>query len=356
MPNIFDVARQAGVSTTTVSHVLNRTRYVSPELTQRVLRVVDTLGFRPSFVARSLRAGRTQSVGLVVSDVLNPFFTQVTRAIEDRLRPAGYSVIICSTDEDPAVERSSLQVLADKQVDGIILAPTAGDHRFLAALSRKIPVVLINREVPGPALPRVTTDNRGGARLAVEHLITHGHRRIGMILGLRALSTSRDRLAGYADALRAARIPVDTTLVAHGGSTAEGAEAAMQKLFASRRRPTAIFVGSVGMTVGVLQCLHRWKVGCPGEVAVVGFTDFPWCQVTNPPLSCVRQPVREIGEAAADLLLRSLRGELLVPSPAVVVSPSLTVRESCGCHPPVAPMEGGIKRPPRETRLRGRHQ
>lgn len=331
--NISDVAREAGVSTTTVSHVLNRTRFVSPELTRRVLRTVEALRFRPSLVARGLRVGRTQSVGLVVSDILNPFFTQVARAIEDRLRPAGYSLIICSTDEKLTAEREYLQVLADKQVDGVILAPTTGDHRFLAGLTQKVPVVLINRVVPGPALPRVTADNRSGARQAVEHLVSHGHRRIGMVLGLRGLSTTRDRLAGYTDALRAAGIPVDRTLVGEGGASTEGVDAAMQALFRTRRSPTAVFVGSMSMIVGALRFLQRQRLRCPEEVALAAFTDYTWCQVTAPPLTCVQQPVREIGEAAADLFLRGLRGELPHPAPALVLPVSLIVRASCGCRP-----------------------
>jgi LacI family transcriptional regulator len=333
---ILDVARRAGVSATTVSHVLNRTRYVSPELTNRVRRAVEKLHFRPSFLARSLRAGRTQSVGLVVSDVLNPFFTQVARVIEDELRSAGYSLIISSTDEQLTTERAYLQVLVDKQVDGIILAPTAGDHRFLATLVRRVPLVLINRSVQGgPHLPSVTADNRGGARQAVEHLLAHGHTRVAMVVGLRGLSTSRDRMAGYSDALRSAGIAADPALVVEGGGGKDSIEHKILDVLRLRQQPTAIFVGSMSMIVPVLQALRKSGRTCPKEVALVAFTDYLWCEVTAPPLTCVRQPVREMGEAAADLFLRAVRDPLSAPPPAIVLPTTLAIRESCGCPGPI---------------------
>jgi LacI family transcriptional regulator len=214
MPTITDVARKAGVSTSTVSHVINETRYVSDQVKQRVHAAMKDLNYQPNVIARSLRTRETQTVGVVVSDITNPFFTNIVRAIEDEVLKQGYNIILCDTDEKPEREQVYLRLLMGRRVDGLIVAPSSGNADLLQlAIESGYPTVLLDRSIPGLDADVVLSDNEGGAFDAVSYLVGIGHRRIGIIAGRLEVSTGTDRMAGYVRAIKAHGIPVDESLI-----------------------------------------------------------------------------------------------------------------------------------------------
>jgi LacI family transcriptional regulator len=228
---IRDVAKQAGVSVGTVSHVLNRPEIVRPDLRERVLRVIEELDYRPNAVAKSLRLRRTMTIALVLSDITTPFASAVARAVQDRAATTGMSVLFADTDEDPAREALAVRTFYDKGVDGLILAPTAGGHRFLEPyMAGGWPMVAINRRPEGVRLPAVLSDNTGGAAAATRHLLDHGHRRIGVVTRRDPLSSVQDRLEGYRRALLAAGTRPDPALVVEETASLEGGASAVSSL------------------------------------------------------------------------------------------------------------------------------
>jgi LacI family transcriptional regulator len=346
---IGDVAREAGVSITTVSHTLNGTRFVAEPTRLRVLAAVERLSYEVNSVAQSLKRNRSHAIGLVITDISNPFFTSLVRGIEDVANQAGYSVILCNTDEDPAKELTYLRMLSRKRVDGIVVAPTGTPSAFIDGLIESgFPLVCIDRASPGAPCDIVLVDNVGGARSATEHLIGLGHRRIGIISGLAPVGTSSERLAGYRAALAGAGIAEQPALVRAGNSRMDGGYRRMLELLDLPARPSALFVTNNLMTLGALGALQARGVRVPEDVALIGFDDFEWAVVLRPRLTAVAQPTYEIGETAARMLLDRVEGDP-PPEPRRVVLPTrLIVRESCGAdrqaHP--AELEDVFGRPP----------
>lgn len=328
--SIATVARRAGVSKATVSHVVNQTRFVSAATKSRVRAAIDELGYHPSGVARSLKTQRTTTIAVLVSDISNPFFTAVVRGIEDGLSENDHQMFLCNTDEDAGKEDHYLRAMLAKRVDGLLIAPVGRPEGFLGVIERHIPTLCIDRGTPDIELPVVGIDNEAAARDAVGHLIEHGHRRIAAIIGLPSVSTSRDRLAGYQRALRDAGIDPQDELVRQGSSKAEGGTAAARDLLARGPRPTAIFASNNLMTLGVLRALDELGLRCPEDVAVVGFDDHDWAPYFTPALTVVRQPTYELGRVAAALLLRAIGGERI--DRVDLMRADLVVRASCGAH------------------------
>jgi DNA-binding LacI/PurR family transcriptional regulator len=325
------VAREAGVSMTTVSHALNGTRFVAEETKQRIFAAVERLKYEVNSVAQSLKSDKSHAIGLLITDISNPFFTSLVRGVEDVANRAGYSVILCNTDEDSEKELSYLRMLRRKRVDGILLAPTGTRQPFMdAVVEGGFPVVCIDRRSPGAPCDTVLVDNVGGARAAVDHLIDLGHRRIGVISGLAPVGTSSERLAGYREALRAHGLREDPALVQEGNSRLDGGYHRMLELLDLPTPPTAVFTTNNLMTLGALGALQARGVGVPDDVAVVGFDDFEWAVVLRPRLTTVAQPTYEIGETAARLLLERIEKKPDVAPRRVVLPTRLLVRESCG--------------------------
>jgi LacI family transcriptional regulator, galactose operon repressor len=341
-----DIARMAGVSTSTVSHVLNNTRWVSPDLRDRVLAAAQELRYEPDTLARSLRVRRSNSIGLVISDVGNPFFTSVVRGAEDVARANGYALILCNSDEDPEKEATYLRLLIGRRVEGLILAPAGVRHDYLASLIKGgFPLVFLDRDVPATEVAAVVLDNRRAARDAVEHLIGLGHRRIGMIAGRPAISTTVDRVAGYRTALRTAGIPYDETLVISGGSRTDEARLATHRLLDLPSPPTALLVGNNLMTIGAVAGIQARGLAIPDDVSVAGIDDFSWADVFHPTLTTIAQPTYELGRSAAELVLSRIAGESAIASKRVVLRGHLVVRESTGSRlgtsrEPVSTAEG----------------
>lgn len=330
MATVLDVARRAGVSTATVSYVLNGTRFVSEALRERVMAAARELQYEPNAAARTLRSNRSATIGLLVSDLHNPFFTEAIRGIEDVAQARGYTVILTNSAEDPVRESACLRALRARHVDGLILAPAGGRYAELEALlAANVPLVFLDRKVPGLNAAAVTLDNETAAQAAVSHLIELGHQRIGMIAGRSRLSTTLERQDGYRRALAEAGLTVDETLVIEGGSTIEGGATAADALLQRSAPPTAVFVANNLMTIGALMVIERHGLSVPDDVALVGFDDFAWADVLRPRLTTVAQPLYEIGETAAELLLSQLAGLLTEPR-QVTLPGTLIVRDSSG--------------------------
>jgi LacI family transcriptional regulator len=326
-----DVARLARTSVATVSAIVNGSARVSPELAARVREAIAEVGYRPDGIARSLKKGSTQTIGLLVTDITNPFFTAVVHSVEDAAQARGYSVFLCNSDEDVAEERTYLDLLLTRRVDGLILVPTgkAADYAGFA-LAPRAPVVFIDRVIPGVPVDTVTVDNVSASQAAIEYLLRLGHRRIGIVTGLPHLSTSAERLKGYRRALRKAGIAVDPELVRQGDFRQEGAFQAAQSLLAVRARPTAIFASNNLMAIGTMLAVRAAGLSCPEDVSLACFDDFDWAGVFHPRLTVLRQPTAEIGQRAMALLLERLGGAKNGSAPHhIALKAELVVRDSC---------------------------
>lgn len=333
-PTLRDVARHAGVSIATVSATINQTAYVSPELQERVRQAIADVSYHPDGIARSLKKRATQTLGLIISDITNPFFTALVRGIEDAANARGHAVILCNTDERLDKERAYLGLLRSRRVDGLIIAPAGAAedyHRFF--LDVQTPLVFIDRRIPTVPADAVVVDNVAGARQAVEHLLGLGHRRIGAITGLPQISTTHERIQGYREALVSAGVPVDPELMRDGHSRLEGGYRAAGVLLALPRRPTAIFATNNLMAIGLMRAVADQGLRCPDDLSVVCFDDFEWASVFRPRLTTVAQPTYEMGARAVELLFGRLDGASPDGPREVVLSPTLVVRDSCAAPP-----------------------
>ncbi|MDI9549704.1 MAG: LacI family DNA-binding transcriptional regulator [Chloroflexota bacterium] len=327
-PTISDVARLAEVSKSTVSHVLNSTRNVEEATRQRVLAAIAELGYRPSAAARSLTTKHSNTVGMVISDSANLFFSEMLRGVEDILHAEGYGLLVCNTDEVLAREAHYLDLLLRQRVDGIIAAATSQRWTPLNEVaSQHTPIVFVDRRFPNMEGPYVGADNEGGARLGVEHLIARGYTEIGILAGFQRLSTMRERLHGYHTALHAAGLPIRPGWVIPSHLTIEAGKQAMRHLLTQPTRPQAVFVNNNLLMLGALLALRELGMSVPRDVAIVGFDDHPWAAVADPPLTVVRQPAREIGQVAAEALCTLIDAQQ--PEAQEYILPcELVVRES----------------------------
>jgi LacI family transcriptional regulator len=322
-----DVAVAAGVSTATVSRVLNSSAEVDLVLVERVMRAVEELNYRPNLVARSLRRRTTQVIALIISDVENPFFTSVCRGVEDVAQQSGYSVLLCNADEDLEKERQYVRVITDQNVAGLIISPASEEDTDISPLMNSgVPVITVDRRA-GAATDTALIDNRHGAQVATEHLLASGARRVACITGTRGSTTARDRLQGYLDALTARCVDVDPSLQTYADFKEEGGYAAAAAFVDMAEPPDALFVANNRMTAGALNALHDRGVTVPTDVSVVGWDEFPWASSVRPSITTVRQPTYEIGKAAAQLLIERLADRFAAPR-EVVLHAELVVRES----------------------------
>jgi LacI family transcriptional regulator len=324
-----DVSERAGVSKTTVSHVINNTRFVEEETKQRVVQAIAELGYRPSVVARSLTTNRTETVGVIVSDASNYFFAEVLRGIEDVLMPEDYALLVCNTAEILEREAHYLDILMRQRVDGIIAAATSQRWDILTEVEiQHIPVVFVDRVFEGLGGPFVGVDNRRGAYLGTSHLIECGHRRIGILAGFQRLSTMRERLDGFRQALQEHDVPLPEEWVVTSILSIEGGYEAMRQLLTLPKRPTAVFINNNLLSLGALMAIKQVGLRCPEDVSVVGFDDHPWAVVSDPPLTVVRQPAQQLGQVAAQILLGLINGEQ-PPESRTILDCELISRQSC---------------------------
>jgi LacI family transcriptional regulator len=327
---IKDVAERAGVSKSTVSHAINATRFIEPETRRRVMQAIADLNFHPSSLARSLTTHRTNTIGLVVSEISNNFFSDILHGIEDRTRPYNYSFVVCNTGEILEREDRYLDLLLSQRVDGIIAAATSQRWEALSKASlQHTPVVYVDRAFEGMEGPFVGVDNRRGAWMGASHLIHRGHRKIGILAGFQRLSTMRERLGGFCQALAENQIPLPEEWKIQSELSIEAGKAAAMQLLSQVNRPTALFASNNLLSLGALKAIQQSGLCCPEDIGILGFDDHPWAEVTCPPLSVVRQPARAVGQKAAEILLHLINDEPVDQS-RIILDCELIVRSSCG--------------------------
>jgi len=305
-PKIEDVARTASVSTATVSRVLSGKTNVTEATRQRVLKVAEQLNYRPSRVAQSLRSQKSLIIGLLISDIQNPFFTSIVRAVEDVAYQHGYAVLLCNSDENAAKEALYIDLMLSEKVAGVILSPSAQDNSsnvYDRLLSTKIPLVIIDRSLPDVEVDTVVVDSFNATYKMISHLIEHGHQRIGCVIGQPNVSTGQARRDGYLKALLDHKLPTDSSLLRMGIAKSETGYQLTSELLTLAEPPTALFTGNNLLTIGALRAIHEHNLSIPGDIAVAAFDEMDWMFVMNPPLSVVAQPTYKMGNSAADLLL-----------------------------------------------------
>jgi len=304
-----DVAREANVSYQTVSRAVNGFPEVSPETRARVLRIAERMGYRPNRLAGSLRTNQTKVLGLVMSDIENVFFTEIVGGVEAEAAQQGYSVILANTHEDIERERGVVTSLLERRVDGLIIAPAAGSNRYLVSLvPKKFPIVAINRSLEGVPCGAVLTDNVGGAQRGVEYLASRNHKRIGAIVGSPELMTSRERLQGFQAAMKVAGLTVRKEWISFAGVFPEGGRRAAVKMFRTSERPSAVLTSSSRLSQGVLLGLKELGLHHGRDVEVIGFDDFPWAALLDPPMAVIAQPTQQIGRRAVRMLTEMISG------------------------------------------------
>jgi len=327
-PTIRQAAEAAGVSIATVSRVLSGQGGVSEELTEKVRQAVEQLGFQPNRVARGLRRQTTQTVGVIVTDIQNPFFTSVLQSIERVLENEKYVLLLCNSDEQPSREKIHIAPLQSEGVAGIIIAPTRSDPtRYQPLIDSGMPVVIIDREIQGLRADCVTINNRDASARAVQHLIELGHKKIGLISGPDYATTAVERKKGYLEALCEAGLPCPQSYIQTADYKQSGGYDAMCRLLDLPDPPSAVMVLNNLMTLGALQAVHERQLNVPGDLALVGFDDMPWAAFLQPPITVVAQPTYSLGEAAAQLLLDRIRDPGR-PIFKVMLETSLIIRAS----------------------------
>ena len=330
MATIKDVAARAGVSFTTVSHVVNNTRPVSSEVRAKVEAAIRELNFVPSAVARSLKARTTSTIGVVVPNSTNPYFAEISRGIEGYFERRGYCVILGNSDDEPEKQRKYLRVLIERRIDGLIVA-SAGDQDTLRdALGRTdVPVVIVDREVPGVQADLVQIDHEEGAYMAARHLLELGHRRIACISGPSQMVVSEARVHGFIRALREASIEVEgCQVIASDYTSSGGYEAAVSLLRNSP--PTAIFAANDVMALGALRAAAERGLSVPRDLSVIGFDDIAMSRFFYPALTTVGQSILMLGERAAQTLLERVTRDVEGEARRIIIAPNLIVRESTG--------------------------
>jgi LacI family transcriptional regulator len=331
---IKDVARLSGVSSMTVSRVINGSERVRPVTRQRVERAIAELGYVPSRLARGLIRQKTGTLAMIVPDVANPFFTLIVRGAEDVARRAGYRIILCDTRADLAIEREVIEEMIAHRVEGIAIAPVSDRSRgHLERLARfGVQFVLIDRTVPGVESDVVVGDSLGGARRLVEHLISHGHRRIGFITESDDVSTARDRRQGYLTALAAAGVELDPSLIVYSTVDPPGGFDGMRLLLELAEPPTAVFTVNNLVAVGAIEAVRAHNLEVPDDVALVCYDDIEYASRLYPFLTVMSQPAETLGKLGTQLLLERIEGRAPEQPRLVVLPAQFVVRQSCGAE------------------------
>jgi LacI family transcriptional regulator len=333
-----DVAARAGVSISTVSHVLNQTRPVSEELTGKVRQAIDDSGYSPNAVARSLATSSTKLIGVVMSAASNPFFGPLFSAVEETARRHGYNLLLTDSHDNVKLEERQIRVMLDHQIAGMILAPadTESSPALDMLQSRNLPVTLVDR-FADDRFDQVGTENVAATTELVTHLAALGHQRIGFLKGRGGLSTTTERFAGYQAGLEAAGLRFDRSLVRNGRSLSPPAREATRALLSLPEPPTALVSGNNEMTLGMLRALRDVGLHIPDDIAVVGYDDVEWADLVQPGLTVTAQQIDVIGHTAVDLLLARMK-KPGAPPRYRYIDASFVHRASCGCPEGASPI------------------
>jgi len=337
MATIKEVAKIAGVSVGTVSNVITGSVTVGADRKERVLNAIREIEYHPNHVARSLKLQRTKMLGMIISDITNPFFSQMVRGAEEAARKQNYLLLTFNTDDRFEREEQALSELRSRRVDGILLvvAPSqAKPSHIVETLKAGIPVVCLDRIPPGLEVDSVTVDNINAARDCVRHLIAQGHRKIGIITGTMALQTAQQRLQGFEETMRAAGLEVDRDWVRHGDFRSESGYQMGREILLGKNLPTALFISNNLMAYGVLQALDDFNLHCPGDLAIATFDDPAITQVFRPRLTAISQPAYSFGYTGAELLIQRIESKKTGESPIAIRLPTeLHIRESSAFEP-----------------------
>ncbi|HWL19930.1 MAG TPA: LacI family DNA-binding transcriptional regulator [Bradyrhizobium sp.] len=331
MATIVDIAKRAGVSTSTVSHVLNKTRRVLPDTAAAVLSAIEEMGYEPNSLARSLVRATSNAVGVAISAISNPYFSDLIHSVQRECSRVGLMVFLLDTEDDPERELAVVKALHRHRVDGVLLAPSPDPAgRSLAYLTgNKVPCVLVDRLV-SPRFDGVGLENRAGVAMLVAHMLGHGHRRIGYVAGHAGYQTTIERLDGYREALHDAGMSVDEDLISPPTANSDQATATALDLLSRPDRPSALIAGNNHATIGTVRAIRRAGLRIPADVAIAGFDDFDWADDFEPSLTVIAQPTSEIGRLAAARLVQRMHE----PDGAVLqtrLPGTLVIRSSCGC-------------------------
>lgn len=331
MATMADVARRAGVVSSTVSHVVNGTRPVSPETAAAVERAMQELGYVPNSVAQSLARAATNTVGLAISSRSNIYFSDIIVAVENACARLGLMVFLADTADDPEQELKLVRALHQRRVDGMILASSGDPEQRAIAYLREngLPCVLLDRLVSRD-FDQVGVENKNAVKQLVDHLVWHGHRRIGMLSNQAGFATTNERIEGYRHGLETNGLPWDDALLELGSPDNAANVQATLRLLDQPNRPTAIVAGNNFATIGVMYAIRERGLRIPQDIALVGFDDFDWADLFEPRLTVIAQPLRQIGELAADMLLQRIKAPTK-PKRTIRLKPSLIIRTSCGC-------------------------
>lgn len=331
MPTIHEVANRAGVGSITVSRVINNSGYISTETRERVEKAIAELGYVPNSLARSLRSRRTNTIGLIVTDITNPFFTTLARGVEDAANDAGYTVIFCNTDESTAKEEKYLNVLLQKQVDGLLLVPTENPVSTIQQIQKQgTPVVVLDRRISAVNVDIVRCDSVDGAYQLTNYLVSLGHRQIAVMSGSEGVSTADDRIAGYRNALEEAGIAIDEGYIFRGDFTQTSGYSMTKQAINLPLRPTALIAANNFITIGAMKALQEVEMEVPDDIALVGFDDLPPAMVTFPFFTVASQPAYEMGTRAMQLLVGRLEGKEKDSYQEIILPTQLIVRRSSG--------------------------
>lgn len=336
-PTLSEVARRAGVGTTTVSRVINGGHRVSPETLERVRGAIEALGYVPNQAARILKGYRTRTVGLIIPSIADPFFSECAEAIQTVARANDSLLIVTTTQNDPRAEIDNINVLMEHRADGLIIAPANSNSQMLRQVmsTLAVPVVAIDRPIAQSRVLAVVADNCRGAALATQHLIDHGYKRILCLTGESTLYTIRERISGYSRTMEAAGLEVllDTSVKDY-----RSAEYAIESFLSAANPPDAIFTLKNSTTIYVFESLQKFNVAIPGSVALLGYDDFELASTVRPSISVVEQPIEEIARLAAEALFGDLledrsTGARSSKPGQITLDVRLVPRSSCGCSP-----------------------
>lgn len=329
MPTLADVAKIAGVGVMSVSRVVNGTRKVAPETEEKVRAAIRRIGYRPNEAARVLKGQRASILGLIVPDLADPFFAMCANSIQEAARKSGYMTFMVASGHQAAVERQQAEIMIQRQIAGLVIIPTGlQNDYFLTAGANGLPIVALDRPLENVDADAVVVDNRVASTQLVNHLIAHGHKHIVCVLDEYPIFTKLERLAGYMNAIRSARLTPRVCLI---GPTSGTVAEQLPSALASAPKPSAIFAASDLLTVGVLRQLKRMRVRIPDGIALAAFDDFDAATLITPQVTVVRQPVAELGRDAVSLLLERIEGRNTSVGRQHVLKTELILRESCGC-------------------------
>jgi len=330
--NIKDVAKKAGVSTATVSRVLGDFPGVRDKTRKKVLKAVSELNYEVNAVARNLRQKKTNSIGIIVGNVLSQFYSVIAKSVEDTNNKFGYNTILCNGDENPEKELEYLKVLKSNRVDGIILTPTGKNSEYVQHLiDSRTKMVLLDRLIEGVDCDAVLVDNTNGAYKAVKYLIDQGYRKIGIVDAYLDRTTGAERLKGYLQAIEEAGIAKDDSLIKIGNFKKESGKRLTRELLKQSNRPEAIFTTNIDMSMGALIAIKEMGLTIPDDIGIVCFDDSDWASILDPPITVIRQPVYQLGSIAAELLIKKIENNKnsLNQMPSIVtLNTELIIRES----------------------------